>query len=195
MSANFAEILARELNVAETAVLGRADSLALPVPVSREKSVCGRPADTLNVSRRAKSLSVSLQEFAKDKDRPWRRDSGIVAGNAATGHLWKSDAGIRGRMSFAAASGAMVDITADPAAARGETVTVSVLQDGRRFLFDVEELAQAAAGPRVSPFQSLECAPTRSANSAGARLPAQCRSYDARALPVTSAARRLKAVS
>ena len=187
MSDLFAEILAREMEQAGVAAQQR---LPLPahVSVSLPPEEAQLPqslqADKLSFSGKARLLSTSMLQFAKDKGRLWRRDSGIVAGNAATGYLWKSNEGIRGHMTFSTDSGAVVDIRAGLEDKSGDDVLISVQKDGRQFVLDIEELAEAAKGPVVTPFLALE---NESSNSRTVDADPECSPsvfYDSRAMPV-----------
>lgn len=188
MSMHFADILAQEMNSSTAAAPFDRNLPAVPhTSSSTEPRLPQRlhEPDTLRFSGEARVLSASLRQFAEDRDRVWWRDSGIIAGNADAGYLWDSEGRISGHMRFSTDSGAVVRIQTGQGGGPDEDVRVSVLKDGRQFVFGIHELAEAADCPAISPFLALENdTPRVQVKSHAGQDARRVLSYNAQALPV-----------
>ena len=181
MSMNFSDVLAREMRQAGLpAALQDMYVSSSPIPAHTCSNNPSRP-DTLELSCRARSLSASFQEFAREWGQNRQNVTTLVAGNDDTGYIWATDGKLHGRMAFTTVSGIGVTIRAEQGASP-EDVLFFVVKDGEEHVYGIAEVAAAAEEFDISPLPALEALPRRESRSTSGRLASQ--SYNARALPV-----------
>ena len=160
MSCQFARILERELQAAglsSLAVPARENEAASRRPTAGDASSPPLPSpDSSAFSVKAMNLSCSLRHYARDAERPCRRDPSVVTGWNEAGYLRDTGRGLSGEMRFTTASGVAVTISAGRE--NRADIRVRAVKDGSAHIFSLDDFFQCDSGAETA-LSSYSCLP------------------------------------